>query len=50
MKEEKTHRCVKCGWVWKPKNPDKTPVACPYCKSYKWQEINPAITAYNRGS
>ena len=30
--------CVKCGWKWRPKKPDKKPRACPYCKSYHWEK------------
>lgn len=28
--------CQKCGYVWTPRT--KEPVACPACKSYKWNE------------
>lgn len=29
--------CKKCGWQWTPKNPNKKPRSCPYCKSYYWE-------------
>jgi len=35
-KEKIIHICKKCGWRWIPKIPDKKPRACPYCKSYHW--------------
>ena len=28
--------CQRCGHTWTPRN--GTPVACPKCKSYKWNE------------
>ncbi len=34
--------CSKCGWKWKPKNPNKKPIACPYCKSYHWNDSKPS--------
>jgi len=30
--------CKKCGWKWFPKNPDKEPRSCPFCKSYHWNK------------
>ena len=32
-------KCEKCGYIWKPRKIGK-PVACPACKSYRWEVKN----------
>jgi hypothetical protein len=31
-------KCLRCGHKWMPRV-DGQPVACPQCKSYKWNEL-----------
>jgi len=30
-------KCVKCGYEWTPRYPERTPKECPGCKSRYWQ-------------
>jgi len=35
--EIKLLTCLKCGWEWYPRYPQK-PAVCPKCKSHAWDE------------
>jgi len=30
--------CIKCKWVWIPRDQSKKPSQCPRCKTYYWEK------------
>lgn len=48
IKEVTVLTCLKCGWEWEPRNPDKLPGTCPNpeCRSRNWQKPKGYIKPY----
>lgn len=36
---EQKKQCKRCGYFWVPRS-KKVPKACPFCKSYRWNQVS----------